>query len=163
HTPVDRSASVSSSSRSSGRSFGRYARAYANVIRKDAVPSCPVDGSPSRPAAAQALPAAVLDLDASPVLALVVEADFHLGGVGAVGSDVPEIAEPAGRFPDRDLAPVDFGAGRRPLEDPAADPVLEHHLNAGLGRDGVIDWPPARGALRPQLECLPCRAVHFEA
>src|SRR5207237_5255048 len=93
--PVDSSASVSSSSRSSGRSFGRYARAYANVIRKHAVPSCPVDGSPSRPAAAQALPAAVLDLDASPVLALVVEADFHLGGVGAVGSDVPEISSNA--------------------------------------------------------------------
>ena len=57
------------------------------MIGKDTIPSRQVDLAPAGTAGAQTLPAAVLDLDPGPVLALVVEADFHLGGVGAVGSN----------------------------------------------------------------------------
>src|SRR5437870_1812518 len=89
------------------------------VVGKHPVPPSEVDVPPARPTRAQALPAAVLDVDPGPGLSLVLEGDLDLGGVGPVRPDVPEVPETPRRLPDRDLSPVHLPPGGRALRDPA--------------------------------------------
>jgi len=79
----------------------------------------------------------VLDLDSRRRVAERDKPDLDLGRVRAIASEVPQIAQPPGRLPDGDLAPVVLVAGRGSLEDPAALPWLQDDQQIGRSAHGV--------------------------
>src|SRR6478609_408750 len=84
--------------------------------RQERRPAALVPVSPGLAFGAERLPATMLDRDPGPALARRLEADLDLGRVRAIPAEVPEVAEPARRLPDRDLAPVMLEPARRPFE-----------------------------------------------
>ncbi|OLE80499.1 MAG: hypothetical protein AUG06_04080 [Actinobacteria bacterium 13_1_20CM_2_65_11] len=94
----------------------------------------------------------MFDVDPCRFIAQVGEPDLDLRCALAVGGDVPEVAQPPRRLPDRDLAPDDLLACGRAFEDSAALATFENHLEALLlGHRGSLG-PPHRGAGRPHVE-----------
>src|SRR5476649_299376 len=76
---------------------------------------------------------------------------------------MPEVAEPCGRLPDRDLAPLVLHPGPRAFVDAPADARLQDHIEATLPADGVICRPPAADPRRPGDERVLGRAGNVEA
>src|SRR6187431_429346 len=80
------------------------------------------------------------------------EPDLDIGGVGAIGAQVPRVREPARRLPDRHPAPVVLVTAARPLEEAAADARLEDHAQIAFAGDRVIGRPPRGDPLGPRAE-----------
>src|SRR5256885_15819794 len=117
-------------------------RACGDEVGQDTIPSGSVGVSPARSAAAEPLPASVLDLHPRAIGALIVEPDLHFGGIRPVGPDVPQIGQATGRIPYGDLSPLDLAPGGGPLEDPATGSSFEDDLDTGLGGHRVVHRPP---------------------
>ena len=89
------------------------------------------------------------------------EADLHLGGVGAVPAEVPQVGQPGRRLPHDHLAPLVLGPVGGPLVDPAAHAALQDNR---LGAPGhrVIGRPPGADAGGPDGEGVAGGAGHVE-
>jgi hypothetical protein len=130
----------------------RNAGADGKVIGQYAIPAGPVGVTLAWASIAEPLPASMLDLDPREIVALKVEPDLDFSGIGSVGPDVPEVAEPPGRLPHGDLTPLDLPSGGRSFEDPTTRTALEHDPDTWFGRHRVVHRPPARGTLSPEIE-----------
>src|SRR4029079_13663743 len=104
----------------------------------------------------------VLDLDPRRRSTGGHEPDLDLRRVRAIPPEMPQVAQPRWWLPDRDLAPAELGAARRPLEDPAAGPALEDDVGRGVARGRVVGRPPGGDSGRPDLERVGGRAVDIE-
>jgi hypothetical protein len=104
----------------------------------------------------------MFDLNARVIGALVIEADLDFGRVGSIGPDVPEVAEAPRRVPHRDLTPFHLAPRGRSFEDPPTRAALEDDLDTRLGGHRVVDRPPTRGPLRPDVEGMLCRTLDIE-
>ena len=82
--------------------------------------------------------------------------------VAAIAADVPQVSEPVGRVPLGDLAPLDLGAVRCPLEDATAEARLQRDDGVGVPGRRVSLRPPARQARRPHRERVVGRAGDVE-
>src|SRR6185437_16267724 len=111
-------------------------------VRQQCLPALPVPVTPVPGGGAQPFPAAVLDLHPGRGVALGNEADVHLGGVGPVPAQVPQVAELGGRFPHGHLTPVVLGPVGRALIDPPAHRALQHDDQPGCPGHGVVSGPP---------------------
>src|ERR1700724_1928601 len=108
-----------------------------DVVRHERAPALLVRVAPGRALSTQTLPATMFDLDTCREVALVDKGNFHLGRIGAVAAQVPQIGQPRGRLPDRDFAPLEFDAGQGPLENAPTGSPLEHHLQPVFAADTV--------------------------
>ena len=121
------------------------------VVLGDAGPAAPVAVAALLGDGAEPLPPAVLDPHRRAV-AGGRERHLHLGRVGAIEAQVPEVDQPPRRIPGQHLAPVVLDPLRRALEDPPARARLERDGEPGLAGDRVAVRPPPRRLLRPQRE-----------
>src|SRR5436190_16267726 len=103
-------------------------------------PATEVPLAPLGAVGAQALPTAVLDLDQG-LLAARPEGDLHVGGLGTVTTQVPEVTEPVWRLPCGDLAPVVLGAVGPALMDASTEARLEGDPLGPAGHR-VVGGPP---------------------
>src|SRR3954452_16635678 len=134
------------------------------IVRQERAPAPEVAIPPvGSPIGTEALPAGVLDVDAG-AGAGGHEPDLDVRRVGAIGAQVPRVAEPVRRGPQRHPPPLVLIAAARPFEEAAADARLEDHQEAGvvLAGDRVIGRPPRRDPLGPGAERLLGRAEHVE-
>jgi two-component system, OmpR family, sensor kinase len=131
------------------------------VVRQQRLPADMSAVAPRLAVGAQALPAAVGDVDPGLRGALRAEADLHLGGVSAVPAQVPQVDQPGGGLPDRDLAPLVLGAVGGALVDPAADAAGQDDALGAAG-NRVVGGPPGADAGGPDPERVLGRAGHLE-
>ena len=116
----------------------RSALGGGDIPRQEGRPAAVVPLTPCLAVGAERLPAAVFDLDSGGPLPRGDEPDFHLGRIRAIALEMPEIAEPARRLPDRDLAPVVLEAAGCPLEDPTAGTRLQDDPDI-VASDGALE------------------------
>src|SRR5262245_33097450 len=82
------------------------------------------------------LPARVLEVNAG-ALSLLGEAHLEASRARVVVTGVPGHREAGRRVPGQDASPLALAAVRVPLEDPAADLLLEHDLGDRVAADRV--------------------------
>src|SRR5690348_10113955 len=90
--------------------------AGGDEVGRDSTPAGVVAAAQFRSLGAQPFPAAMFDLHSGRGSREIDEHDLDVGGIGAVLTQVPQVAEALGRLPGRDLAPLVDGAGSGPLE-----------------------------------------------
>src|ERR1700726_586937 len=150
---------------STGRSNAQVCRdagARAHEKREDPIPSRSVCIAPGGPADAEPLPAAVLDVNTRGRFTSQAEPNLDFRGIGPIGADVPQVAKPGRRFPDRHFSPFHLAPTHSPLEYPTARPPLEDDFEAWFRRYRVRDRPPARRSPSPEIEGMLDRAVDIK-
>src|SRR5215475_12365084 len=115
--------------------------AGGNEVRQHSPPAGVVASAQFGTLGAQPFPAAVFDLHPGRGSRKVDEHDLDVGGIGAVLTQVPQVAEAFGRLPGRDLSPLVDGPGGGPLEDATTDTALDDDVG-GVAADGVVGRPP---------------------